>query len=71
MHSRDTEADQLGPPSEDSRVEEQTRAQLEVIREIDEILSRLRTCFWLRGGWAIDFMLGEVTRSHADIDLVA
>src|SRR5699024_9045318 len=23
---------------------------------------------WLRGGWAVDFYLGEVTRAHADID---
>lgn len=23
---------------------------------------------WLRGGWAMDFFLGKVTRSHRDID---
>ena len=26
--------------------------------------------YWLRGGWALDFILGEVTRPHGDIDLV-
>jgi aminoglycoside-2''-adenylyltransferase len=24
---------------------------------------------WLRGGWAMDFFLGEVTRPHLDVDL--
>jgi hypothetical protein len=26
---------------------------------------------WLRGGWAMDFFLGEVTRDHRDIDWFA
>lgn len=26
--------------------------------------------FWLRGGWALDFYLGRLTRRHADVDLV-
>jgi hypothetical protein len=26
---------------------------------------------WLRGGWAMDFFLGEVTRDHVDIDWFA
>lgn len=26
---------------------------------------------WLRGGWAMDFFLGEVTREHGDIDWFA
>ena len=25
--------------------------------------------FWLRGGWAVDFFLGRITREHEDIDL--
>jgi len=24
---------------------------------------------WLRGGWALDFLLGRVTRAHEDLDL--
>ena len=27
--------------------------------------------FWLRGGWALDFLLGTVRPDHADVDLVA
>lgn len=26
---------------------------------------------WLRGGWAMDFFLGEVTRDHEDVDWFA
>jgi hypothetical protein len=26
---------------------------------------------WLRGGWAMDFYLGEVTREHVDVDWFA
>jgi hypothetical protein len=29
---------------------------------------RLGVQVWLRGGWAMDFFLGQVTRDHADID---
>jgi Aminoglycoside-2''-adenylyltransferase len=31
----------------------------------------VRVPFWLRGGWALDFLLGEVRPDHADVDLVA
>lgn len=50
---------------------ENTQSQLNVLREITEICSTLGTTFWLRGGWAIDFLLGKVTRAHSDIDLVS
>ncbi|MEZ4570217.1 MAG: hypothetical protein R2849_07800 [Thermomicrobiales bacterium] len=46
------------------------RKQLGVLRETDEILAGLRVRYWLRGGWAVDFLLGRVTRSHSDLDLV-
>jgi Aminoglycoside-2''-adenylyltransferase len=45
--------------------------QLELIEEIDRLLGASAIRFWLRGGWALDFHLGRVTRQHADIDLVA
>lgn len=45
--------------------------QLSVLREIDALLREARIRYWLRGGWALDFILGEVTRTHGDIDLVA
>jgi hypothetical protein len=43
-------------------------AQLELLRELEDVLGRIR--FWLRGGWALDFLLGRTTRAHADIDAV-
>lgn len=37
--------------------------------EIKEIFESLGADFWLRGGWAIDFQLGEFTHPHEDIDI--
>ncbi len=45
-------------------------AQLRVIREIAELFGAAHIRFWLRGGWALDFLLGEITRPHGDIDPV-
>jgi hypothetical protein len=53
-----------------SIMDDQTQSQLKVLGEINAIFSSLRTRFWLRGGWAIDFLLGRITRTHSDIDLV-
>ncbi len=47
-----------------------TRAQLKLISEIADLFRRAKIRFWLRGGWALDFLIGEVTRTHSDIDLV-
>jgi len=47
-----------------------TVSQLKVLSEISAISERLEIEFWLRGGWAIDFLLGKITRPHEDIDLV-
>jgi hypothetical protein len=44
--------------------------QLALLREIDHLLGTGRIRYWLRGGWALDFLLGEATREHDDIDLV-
>jgi hypothetical protein len=44
--------------------------QLELLRELSTTLGRERIRFWLRGGWALDFHLGRVTRAHEDIDVV-
>jgi hypothetical protein len=52
-------------------VRESNDVQLELIDEISRLLGRERIRFWLRGGWALDFHVGRVTRPHADIDLVA
>ncbi|MFI7545915.1 nucleotidyltransferase domain-containing protein [Actinoplanes sp. NPDC049599] len=39
----------------------QLRAIAGIVRAVDGAL-------WLRGGWAMDFFLGRVTRPHRDID---
>ncbi|WP_138420834.1 nucleotidyltransferase domain-containing protein [Aquibacillus sediminis] len=51
-------------------IETHTKSQLKVLSEISAISEGLGIKFWLRGGWAIDFLLGKVTRLHDDIDLV-
>lgn len=48
----------------------QTESQLKVLNEISAICASIECKFWLRGGWAIDFLLGKVTRPHDDIDLI-
>ncbi|MER6523169.1 nucleotidyltransferase domain-containing protein [Streptomyces sp. NPDC060334] len=45
--------------------------QLRLIAEIVQVAAALRIEVWLRGGWAMDFFLGEVTRDHEDIDWFA
>lgn len=48
----------------------QTESQLKVLAEISAFAENLEIEFWLRGGWAIDFLFGKITRQHDDIDLV-
>ena len=47
-----------------------TRAdhQLELIADVVATCQSIGAPIWLRGGWAMDFFLGWVTRDHADID---
>lgn len=46
-------------------------------RQLDAVAQTVRTArdlgieVWLRGGWAMDFFLGEVTREHTDVDWFA
>lgn len=42
--------------------------QLRLIGEVVAVTAKLGVAVWLRGGWAMDFFLGEVTRDHRDID---
>jgi hypothetical protein len=42
--------------------------QLELIREFTSLAQQAGVECWLRGGWALDFLLGRVTRTHEDID---
>lgn len=50
-------------------VDERSRRQLELIGEFASAASSLRIDCWLRGGWALDFLLHRITRQHGDIDL--
>jgi hypothetical protein len=50
--------------------DDHSRTQLAVLAHLDDLFGREHIRFWLRGGWALDFMVGRVTRPHADLDLV-
>jgi hypothetical protein len=50
---------------------ERARQQLDLIGEIVAMAADLGVQVWLRGGWAMDFFLGGVTRDHIDIDWFA
>ncbi|WP_344583722.1 nucleotidyltransferase domain-containing protein [Nonomuraea roseoviolacea] len=47
---------------------ERSARQLRMIGETVELAKALSVEVWLRGGWAMDFFIGEVTRDHVDID---
>jgi hypothetical protein len=38
-------------------------------REAVDLLSAVRSPWWIAGGWALDLYLGKVTRSHYDLDI--
>ncbi|OKK16060.1 aminoglycoside adenylyltransferase [Streptomyces sp. CB00455] len=50
---------------------ERAEQQLRLIAETVQVAGALGVPVWLRGGWAMDFFLGEVTRDHEDIDWFA
>ena len=45
--------------------------QLALLQEILEVCESRAIPIWVRGGWAVDFALGQITREHEDIDLFA
>jgi Aminoglycoside-2''-adenylyltransferase len=45
--------------------------QLAAIGELSQALDDAGLEYWLFGGWAVDFWVGEVTRVHDDIDVAA
>ena len=45
--------------------------QLQLIADVRATCQSIGAPVWLRGGWAMDFFLGRVTRDHADIDWFA
>ncbi|OPC78965.1 aminoglycoside adenylyltransferase [Embleya scabrispora] len=45
--------------------------QLALIVEVQDLARELGIEVWLRGGWAMDFYLGRITREHVDVDWFA
>jgi hypothetical protein len=43
--------------------------QLQTIGWLHELLSARGIDYWLFGGWAVDFHVGRMTRTHADVDV--
>ncbi|MFS0752129.1 nucleotidyltransferase domain-containing protein [Oceanobacillus sp. 1P07AA] len=46
------------------------KEQLIILKDITIISDSLNIDIWLKGGWAIDFLLKKITREHSDIDIV-
>src|SRR3989344_3452048 len=57
-------------------MESQKKPDGPTITEAEDVVSLYRLLesesieVWLDGGWAVDALLGEQTRSHADVDIV-
>ncbi|MEU8184363.1 aminoglycoside adenylyltransferase [Micromonospora sp. NPDC049044] len=49
-------------------MDELARRQLASIAEVVAVAGAADIPVWLRGGWAMDFQLGVVTRPHVDVD---
>ncbi|TNH31515.1 aminoglycoside adenylyltransferase [Micromonospora orduensis] len=49
-------------------MDELARRQVASIAEVVEVTGTAGMPVWLRGGWAMDFQLGAVTRPHLDVD---
>ncbi len=45
-----------------------SKRQVAAVADVVDAATDLDVEVWLRGGWAMDFYLGEVTREHLDID---
>lgn len=48
----------------------ENQATLDALSEISALLQSHNIRFWLRGGWALDFLLGREVRPHGDLDVV-
>lgn len=49
-------------------IKENSVAQLRIIEDVASIADMAHIPLALRGGWALDFLLGKITRLHGDID---
>ncbi len=47
-----------------------TAVQLSLIQELATVLQAARIPYRLFGGWGVDFLVGEITRPHSDVDLI-
>jgi len=47
-----------------------SKRQLRHLKEAHNLLEAARIPHWLGGGWAIDFLVGRVTRQHSDVDSI-
>jgi hypothetical protein len=45
-----------------------SKRQLAHLKEAHNLLRAAKIAHWLAGGWAIDFLVGRVTRQHSDVD---
>jgi hypothetical protein len=52
------------------KMSEKVNKQFGILAQIDSMLKRERVDYWIRGGWALDFILAKIRDNHADIDLV-
>jgi hypothetical protein len=50
-------------------VHDASRQQLALLADVGAVLETDGFEHWLFGGWAVDFHVGRVTRTHSDIDL--
>src|SRR6266849_3139604 len=50
--------------------EDPTAVQLRLIGELTTVMYAARIPHWLFGGWVVDFLMGEITRPHSDVDLI-
>lgn len=57
------------PGDQSSLMDPLSRQQSTAIDEAVALARQLGAAVWLRGGWAMDFALGRLTRRHSDIDM--
>lgn len=50
--------------------EDPTAIQLRLIHALTTVLEAAQIPHWLFGGWVVDFLAGEITRPHHDIDFL-
>ncbi len=55
-------------PAPINHVSERDARHLQLIDETLTVAIGMDVELWLRGGWAVDFFLGRITRRHEDID---